>query len=52
MLQVVVGDVGVLAQEPFDHVAGVVEDEDRGLEPVAADLTDLLSRELMCIRLR
>ena len=34
--QIVVGDVGILAQEPLDQVTGVIEDEDDGLKPAGA----------------
>src|SRR5580692_3129490 len=41
--KIVVLDVGVLAEQPFNQVARIVENEDDGLQSAPAELTDLLS---------
>src|SRR5580658_3027753 len=45
--KIVVLDVGILAEQPFNQVARIVENEDDGLQPAPAELTDLLSCQLM-----
>src|SRR4029077_14959599 len=45
--KIVVLDVGIPAEQPFNQVARIVENEDDGLQPAPAELTDLLSRQLM-----
>src|SRR5580700_12077493 len=45
--KIVVLDVEILAEQPFNQVAGIVENEDDGLQPAPAELTDLLSCQLM-----
>src|SRR6202030_1614670 len=45
--KIVVLDVGILAEQPFNQVARIVKDEDDGLQPAPAELTDLLSCQLM-----
>src|SRR4029077_17283281 len=45
--KIVVLDVGILAEQPFNQVTRIVKDEDDGLQPAPAELTDLLSCQLM-----
>src|SRR5580700_11282975 len=45
--KIVVLDVGILAEQPLYQVTRIVKDEDDGLQPASAELTDLLSRQLM-----
>jgi signal transduction histidine kinase len=45
--KIVVLDVGGLAEQPFNQIARIVKDEDDGFQPATAELTDLLSCQLM-----
>src|SRR5579864_3131271 len=45
--KIVVLDVGIPAEQPFNQVARIVKDEHDGLQLAPAELTDLLSRQLM-----